>query len=170
MNPSDSTRQVEPPAASAAEAQATAERVREAMHARDRAAQALGIEILSIGPGRARAAMRVRADMLNGFDICHGGLLTTLADTAFAYACNAGNQFTVAAGLSIDFVAPAREGERLVAEATEQAATGRTGVYDVTVRDAQGRTLALCRGRAHRVKGRPAIAPGAPAAEVGPAG
>lgn len=154
MNRPDPSSAADP---AAGDAQATADRVRHAMYTRDRAAQGLGIEILAMGPGRATAAMQVRAAMLNGFDICHGGYLTTLADTAFAYACNAGNVFTVAAGLSIDFVAPAHEGDRLVAEAIEVAVTGRTGVYDVTVRDAQGRTLALFRGRAHRVKGRPAV-------------
>lgn len=91
--------------------QATADHVAVAMMREDRACQALGIAVASIAPGRAVMTMTVRPDMLNGFGICHGGLIATLADSAFAYACNAYNELTVASGLSVDFLAPGREGD-----------------------------------------------------------
>ena len=107
--------------------QQTAELVRDGMFARDRAAQSLAMRITHIAPGEATIEMPVRDDMLNGFDTCHGGYITTLGDTAFAYACNTRNEMTVASGLSIDFLAPAREGDRLTAEAREVSLAGRTG-------------------------------------------
>ena len=91
--------------------------------------------------------------MVNGHHICHGGLIFTLADTAFAYACNSYNLNTVASGCNIDFVAPGREGDTLQAEAVERALSGRTGVYDVTVRDSAGKTVALFRGKSYRISG-----------------
>ena len=91
--------------------QQVADHVREHMFARDRAAQHLGMQITAMGPGTATLTMIVRPEMLNGFDICHGGYITTLADTAFAYACNSYNELTVASGLSVDFVAPGRGGD-----------------------------------------------------------
>ena len=135
--------------------QATADHVAVAMMREDRACQALGIAVASIAPGRAVMTMTVRPDMLNGFAICHGGLIATLADSAFAYACNAYNELTVASGLSVDFLAPGREGDRLTAAAEEVSLAGRTGVYDVTVRDGQGRPLALFRGKSYRIAGSP---------------
>jgi acyl-CoA thioesterase len=90
--------------------------------------------------------------MLNGFKICHGGYITLLADSAFAFACNSYNELTLAAGIVVDFVAPAREGELLTAEAREVTLSGRTGVYDVKVTNQHGQTIALLRGRSHRVK------------------
>ena len=138
---------------SPAEAQALAEAVAEAMWSRDRAAQALGLRIDSVGPGRATLSMPVRSDMVNGHHICHGGLIFALADTAFAYACNAYNRNTVASGCNIDFTAPGKEGDTLTAEAVERSAAGRTGVYDVTVRDSAGRTVALFRGKSYRIAG-----------------
>ena len=137
--------------------QAIAEHVRSGMLANDRATQGLGIAITSIGPGRATLEMTVRADMLNGFDICHGGFITTLADSAFAFACNARNEMTVASGLSIDFLAPAREGDRLTAEAAEVSLAGRTGVYDVNVRNQRGEAVAVFRGRSYCIKGKPTV-------------
>ncbi|MDR2837005.1 MAG: hydroxyphenylacetyl-CoA thioesterase PaaI [Azonexus sp.] len=137
-----------PPAAAQALAEATAQ----AIWARDRAAQALGIKIVSVAPGRALATMRVRSDMVNGLHICHGGLIFSLADTAFAYACNAYNRNTVAAACHIDFLNPAKEGETLAAEAIERSLSGRTGVYDVTVSVGQ-RTIALFRGKSRRIAG-----------------
>lgn len=134
-------------------AQALAEAVADSMWSRDRATQALGMRIEAIRPGYARISMPVREDMLNGHRICHGGLIFTLADTAFAYACNSYNKNTVASACHIDFLAPGREGDTLQAEAVEQSATGRTGVYDVTVRDGEGRTLALFRGKSYRISG-----------------
>ena len=137
----------------AAAAQELAEAVAEAMWSRDRAAQALGMRIDSVAPGRASLSMPVRSDMVNGHHICHGGLIFSLADTAFAYACNAYNRNTVASGCNIDFVAPGREGDTLQAEAVERALSGRTGVYDVTVRDSAGNTIALFRGKSYRIAG-----------------
>lgn len=137
--------------------QAIAEHVRIGMLANDRATRGLGIAITAIGPGQATLEMTVRADMLNGFDICHGGFITTLADSAFAFSCNARNDMTVASGLSIDFLAPAREGDRLTAKATEVSLAGRTGVYDVNVHNQRGEAIAVFRGRSYCMKGKPTV-------------
>lgn len=139
-------------------AQQTAEWVREGMWRNDRASQALGMEVTAIGPGSATLTMTVRNDMLNGHDICHGGLMTTLCDSAFAFACNAYNELTVASGFSIDIVAPARLGDVLTASCTEQSKAGRTGVYDVELRNQRGERLAMFRGRSYTVRGKPAVA------------
>ena len=136
-----------------AEAQALAERVARAMLDRDPASQKLGMHIGAIAPGRAEVTMTVRPDMLNGHAICHGGFIFTLADSAFAYACNSYNLSTVASGCAIDFVAPAREGDVLTARATERSAAGRTGVYDIDVVNQRGETVALFRGKSYRIKG-----------------
>jgi acyl-CoA thioesterase len=138
---------------SPAEAQALASATAEAMFARDRAAQALGMNIVRVQPGAAVLTMAIRADMVNGHHICHGGMIFSLADTAFAYACNSYNKNTVASACHIDFLAPAKEGETLEAEAIEQSAAGRTGVYDVTVRTTGGKTIALFRGKSYRISG-----------------
>jgi acyl-CoA thioesterase len=135
-----------------ADDQATADAVREQMYSRDRAAQALGITVDAIAPGTATCSMTVRPDMLNGHATCHGGLIFTLADTAFAYACNAGNRATVALNAQVTFVAPAREGDVLTASAREQSRGGRTGVYDVEVHRA-GTLLALFRGQGYEIRG-----------------
>lgn len=135
------------------EAQALAAATAEAMWSRDQAAKALGMRILSVKPGYARLTMTVRADMVNGHHICHGGMIFTLADTAFAYSCNSYNKNTVASACHIDFLAPGKEGETLEAEAIEQSQSGRTGVYDVTVRGASGKTIALFRGKSYRING-----------------
>ena len=113
------------------DAHAIAEAVKLGMFMDDAASRGLGMHIEAIGPGYSRIAMTVRPDMLNGFKICHGGFVTTLADSAFAFACNSNNQTTVASGCSIDFIAPAREGDVLTAVARERSASGRTGVYDI---------------------------------------
>lgn len=141
------------PVRSPAEAQALAQRVADAMWANDHASQALGLRILAVGPGMARLAMRVRADMLNGHEICHGGFIFTLSDSAFAYACNSYNLVTVASGCGIDFLAPAREGDVLTAHAHERSAAGRTGVYDIEVTNQRDEKIALFRGRSYRIKG-----------------
>ena len=99
-------------------AQQIAEHVRTGMFANDRALQALGIAVTGIAPGQATVTMAVREDMLNGHDICHGGLISTLADSAFAYACNSYDELTVASGFSVDFVAPGRLGDMLTARCT----------------------------------------------------
>jgi acyl-CoA thioesterase len=97
--------------------------------------------------------MTVRADMLNGHAICHGGFIFTLADSAFAFACNSYNLTTVASGCTIDFVAPARECDTLTARAVERSVSGRTGVYDIEVQNQRGETIAYFRGKAYRVRG-----------------
>ncbi|WP_412479367.1 hydroxyphenylacetyl-CoA thioesterase PaaI [Azonexus sp. IMCC34839] len=141
------------PKLSPAEAQALADATAEAMYSRDRAAQALGIKIVRVQPGASLLTMVVRSDMVNGHHICHGGMIFSLADTAFAYACNSYNKNTVASACHIDFLAPAKEGETLEAEAVEQSAAGRTGVYDITVRNNHGKTIALFRGKSYRING-----------------
>lgn len=141
------------PATSAQEAQALAERVAEGMYSRDRASQALGMKIASVGPGHAELTMPVRADMLNGHAICHGGFIFALADSAFAFSCNSYNLTTVASGCAIDYMAPAREGDVLTARARERSVSGRTGVYDIEVSNQRGETIALFRGKSYRIKG-----------------
>jgi acyl-CoA thioesterase len=137
----------------AATPQALAERVAAGMYARDRASQAMGMEIAAIGPGYAELTMTVRADMLNGHAICHGGFIFTLADSAFAFACNSYNLTTVASGCAIDFVEPAREGDVLAAMARERSVSGRMGVYDIEVTNQRGETVAYFRGKSYRIKG-----------------
>lgn len=137
--------------------QALAEFVATQMVARDAATRGLGITVSDVAPGRAVATMRVRADMLNGFQTCHGGFITALADSAFAFACNSTNELTVASGLSIDFMAPGQLDDVLTAQAQEVAASGRTGVYDVQVTNQHGKTVAVFRGRSHRFKDRPSV-------------
>lgn len=122
------------------------------MYAQDQATQGLGIRLVEIHPGHARMQMTVRADMLNGHGMCHGGFIFTLADSSFAFACNSYNVQTVAAGCSIEFLAPAYAGEVLTAEATEQSKTGKTGVYDVVVTNPDGKKIALMRGKSHQLK------------------
>ncbi len=119
------------------DSQAIAERSAAAMWAEDRASQALGMEIVSVGPGRAVLRMTVREDMVNGHDIGHGGLTFTLADSAFAFACNSYDRRTVAAGAEIRFRAPTRLGDVLTATAVERSREGRSGVYDVEVTDGE---------------------------------
>lgn len=123
----------------------------------DHATRAMGITITAVGPGTAVARMTVRRDMLNGHATCHGGFLATLADSAFAFACNAYNEVTVASGFDISFVAPAREGDVLEAHAVEQTRSGRTGVYDVDVTNQAGQRIALFRGRSYTLKGKPVV-------------
>lgn len=131
-----------------------AEAVGREMLAQDRASRALGMIVDEVAPGHARLRMPVRDDMVNGHDICHGGLIFTLADSALAFASNARNHVTVAAAAEIHFVSPARRGETLVAVAQERASTGRTGIYDIEVAEhASGRLVALFRGRTHRLQG-----------------
>ena len=120
-----------------------ARRVAEHLLSREGTGPAWGIEIEEVREGYARIAMTVRADMLNGHAIAHGGMIFALADTAFAYACNSRNISTVAQQASIVFLAQAKEGERLVAEANEEARAGRSGVYSVTVRAAAGQNIAI---------------------------
>jgi len=129
-----------------------AQAVARGMLDKDRAAQGLGVQILDVQAGEAVLSMRVRADMTNGHQTCHGGYIFALADTAFAYACNSYNIKTVAAACTVDFLAPALEGDVLTAEAREQTLSGRTGIYDVRVH-ANEKTIALFRGKSHRIGG-----------------
>jgi acyl-CoA thioesterase len=125
----------------------------EALYSNDNAAKAFGMVVTVCTPGRAVIDMPVRKDMTNGHAICHGGVIFTLADTAFAYACNNTNQNTVASGCNIDFLVPAREGDRLTATAHERSCSGRTGVYDVEVVNQDYTLIALFRGKSYRIKG-----------------
>ena len=127
------------------------------MWAGDRASQALGMAVIAVGPGTATLRMTVREDMLNGHALCHGGLVTTLADSAFAFACNAYDELTVASGFSVDLVAPGRLGDVLTARAFEVSKAGRTGVYDIEVRNQRDERIAVFRGRSYTMKGRPVL-------------
>lgn len=151
-------------AAPALTPQEIAERVRDGMFANDRASKMMGMRILEVGPGTSTIAMTVRTDMLNGHDICHGGFITTLADSTFAFACNSYNEVTVASGITIDFLAPAREGDVLTAHGREVSQAGRTGVYDIEVTNQRGERVAVFRGRSYRLKGKPVVAIGDTAA------
>jgi acyl-CoA thioesterase len=140
-----------------------ARRSAEVMLGADRASTALGIELRSVRPGAGEVTMVVRPDMANGWDICHGGLIATLADTAFAVACNSYGVLTLAAGFDITFLEPGRVGDHLLARAAERAVKGRSGVYDVTVvrlrpDGAEGEPIAEFRGRSRNV-GRPILPP-----------
>jgi len=140
-------------ALSPADAQALAERVAAGMFARDAASRGLGMRITKVAPGFAELTMTVRHDMVNGHAICHGGFVFTLADSAFAFACNSYNLTTVASGCTIEFVAPARENDVLTAVAQERSVSGRTGVYDIEVTNQDGTAIAFFRGKSYRIKG-----------------
>jgi acyl-CoA thioesterase len=133
--------------------QSIAERSARALFERDRASQALGMRLVEVRPGRARVVMTVRPDMVNGHDVCHGGIVFALADSAFAFACNSYNESTVAAAGAIDFLAAARAGDELTAEASELWRTRRNGIYEISVRNQRGERVALFRGRSYRVDG-----------------
>lgn len=133
--------------------QQLAEACAQAMFAKDNATRALEMEIVRIAPGQASISMPVSARMIQGHDSCHGGYIFTLADSAFAFACNTYNAITVGAGCTIDYLAPAKLGDRLTAHATERSRSGRTGVYDVAIENQHGVTIALFRGRSHQVRG-----------------
>lgn len=133
-------------------AQTLAAKVSQAMLAKDRVAQDLNIQLLSVGAGSATMTMTVQERMLNGFAICHGGYITILADTAFAYACNSYNDVTVASSLGIEFIAAVRGGDVLTAKATEISLAGRTGLYDIDISNQDGKRVAVMRGRSYRLK------------------
>ena len=135
------------------DAAALARAVADRMFANDRASRGLGMSIAGVAPGTATLTMTVRADMLNGHAICHGGYIFTLSDSAFAFACNSYNLNTVAQGCAIEFLAPAREGDVLTARAAERSRAGRTGVYDIEVTNQRGETVALFRGKSYQIKG-----------------
>ena len=127
------------------------------MMAKDHASKALAMQLTHISPGAAHIEMQVMPAMLNGFGTCHGGIITTLADSAFGFACNSYNELTVASGLSVDFVAPAFEGDVLTARATEVSLSNSTGVYDVMVFNQHADCIAVFRGRSHRIKGKQTV-------------
>jgi len=124
----------------------------ETMWGNDVASQDLGMTIEVTKPGQAEARFEVRANMVNGYDICHGGFIFTLADSAFAFACNTYNRITVAASASIEFVRPARLGDKLLAKAAEVHRGGRTGIYDITVTNQDDDVVAIFRGRSHATR------------------
>lgn len=131
-----------------------AARVGQAMFAADRASKdLLGMELVCCEPGRAVMRMTVREPMLNGHDICHGGLIFTLADSTFAYACNSRNMNTVAAGCSIEFLRPAKAGDVLTCEGVERVLQGRHGIYDMSVTNQDGEVVAMFRGKSTQIKG-----------------
>jgi acyl-CoA thioesterase len=133
---------------------ALAARVGEVMFAADRATRDfMQIELLSCEPGRAVTRMAVREAMLNGHDICHGGLIFTLADSTFAYACNSRNKATVANGCSIEFLKPGRAGDVLTCVGEEQLLQGRNGIYDMKVTNQRGDVVAMFRGKSTQVQG-----------------
>jgi len=137
--------------------QRIAERVRDHMWAADRASQGMGMEVAAIGPGTCTMTMTVRADMLNGYGTCQGGLLAALADSCFAFACNAYNEITVASGFNVEIVAPGKLGDVLTATAVELSKSGRMGVYDVDVRNQRGERVVAFRGRSYTMKGKPVL-------------
>ncbi|MDZ4144218.1 MAG: hydroxyphenylacetyl-CoA thioesterase PaaI [Burkholderiales bacterium] len=136
------------------DAQARAHRVGQAMWAADTASKdTLGMELLGCEPGRARVRMVVRQLHLNGHQICHGGLIFTLADTTFAFACNSHNRNAVAAGCTIEFLKPAHEGDVLSCEGVEQTLQGRHGIYDMKVTNQRGEVVAMFRGKSAQIPG-----------------
>ena len=133
---------------------ALAKAAAEVMRRDDNASKWLGMKVEEVRPGYARLSMVVTKNMVNGHNLCHGGLIFTLADSTFAYACNSHNQRAVAASASIEFLAPAFLGDVLTAEGVEQALKGRTGVYDMQVSNQKGEVIALFRGKSATIKGR----------------
>ena len=133
--------------------QALAEACAKAMWTEDRASQGLGMEIRLIAPGEAVMSMLVRPDMTNGHGMCHGGFIFTLADSAFAFACNTYDQSTVAQQCAVTFIEPVRQGEVLTAHAVERTRAGRGGIYDVTIRDGRNNVVAEFRGHSRTIAG-----------------
>jgi acyl-CoA thioesterase len=119
------------------------------MMAKDSASKSMGIDVEIPSPGAAVARMEVTETMLNGFAVCHGGYIFALADTAFAFACNAYDRLTLAAAANIDFLCPAYPGDRLVAKAVERNRGGRMGVYDVRVTNQDDKEVAVFRGKSY---------------------
>ena len=135
------------------EGQALAEACARAMWAEDRASQGLGMRIERVAPGEAVLTMTVAERMVNGHGLCHGGFIFTLADSAFAFACNTYDRRTVAQHCAVTFLAPARLGDALTAHAVEVVRSGRSGIYDITVTKADGTVVAEFRGHSRTIKG-----------------
>ena len=144
------------------DAQALAEAACRSMYDTDACTRWLGMRLEAVGPGYARLSMTVRPEFLNGHRTCHGGLIFTLADSAFAFACNSHNHNTVAAGCSVEFLRPAQGGDVLTAEAAEQVLSGRHGVYDVRVSNQNDEVVAMFRGKSAQIRGHVIPVPGSP--------
>jgi acyl-CoA thioesterase len=141
------------------DAQLIAERVRDHMWSTDRASSGMGMQVAAVGPGSCTMTMTVREDMLNGYGNCQGGLMAALADSCFAFACNAYNEITVASGFNVEIMAPGRLGDVLTATAVEVSKAGRMGIYDVDVRNQRDERVLAFRGRSYTLKGKPVLAP-----------
>jgi acyl-CoA thioesterase len=136
------------------DARELAAKVGASMFAADRASREfMQMELVSCAPGRAVMRMTVRSEMLNGHEICHGGLIFTLADSTFAFACNSHNKSTVAAGCSIEFLKPGHLGDVLTCEGVEQMLQGRHGIYDMKVTNQRGEVVAMFRGKSAHIQG-----------------
>ncbi|HEX5091579.1 MAG TPA: hydroxyphenylacetyl-CoA thioesterase PaaI [Burkholderiales bacterium] len=133
--------------------EALAQAVGEVMRREDRVTKWLGFQVEELRAGYARLSMTVSEQMANGQAYCHGGMIFTLADSSFGFASNSHNQRSLAAACSIEFLAPARVGDRLTSECTEQARAGRSGVYDARVTNQEGSLIALFRGKSATVRG-----------------
>lgn len=132
---------------------APADRAADSMYQSDSCSRWLGISLEEVRPGYARMRMQVRPEFLNGLGICHGGLIFTLADSTFAFACNSHNIPAVAAGCAIEFLRPVVAGVILTAECDEQTMVGRHGIYDVKVTNGAGEIVALFRGKSAQLRG-----------------
>jgi acyl-CoA thioesterase len=129
-----------------------AKRCGDSMWGGDIASQELGMKVEISEPGSAQARFEVRRSMINGHDVCHGGYIFTLADSAFAFACNTYDRITFASSASIEFVRPAHAGDKLLATASERSRGGRMGIYDVTVTNQDGEVVAIFRGRSYATR------------------
>jgi acyl-CoA thioesterase len=153
MSASDSQASREAAASQSMSPDELARAVGRAMYEADACSRALGFELAEVRAGYARMRATVRPDFLNGHAICHGGLIFTLADSTFAFACNSYNVNTVASGCSIEFLRPVHGGDVLTAEAAEQTISGRTGIYDIRITNGAGETVAMFRGKSAHIKG-----------------
>ena len=135
------------------DADALAKACAEQMWADDSASKGLGMQLVSVAPGRAVLTMTISDKMVNGHNIAHGGFIFTLADSAFAFACNTYNQRAVAQHCAVTFIAPGKLGDRLTAHAAEQQRFGRSGIYDITVTRDDGAVIAEFRGHSRTIKG-----------------
>ena len=140
--------------------QSLAEACVEKMLANDAAAQSLGVKIVALAPGEASVSMTVTREMTNSHLNCHGGMIFTLADVGFAYACNNTNKMTVASGCSVEYMAPAAIGDTLTAAVTERTRSGRTGVYDADITNQRGELVAVFRGKSYQIRGQVIPQPG----------
>jgi acyl-CoA thioesterase len=137
----------------ASDADELASRVAKALFERDAASRGLGIEIEEVRAGYVKLSMLVRPEMLNGHDVCHGGFIFAMADSAFAFCCNSFNNNTLASGVTIDFLAPARRGDRLTAVATPIWRSRRIGLFEIVVTKQDGTQIAAFRGRSYQIAG-----------------